>query len=567
MAKKAKTPVVSYGRVIPQTFGAAGDAINQFVTFGIGTVDKIIPCSDSSIGLIAFGYDSSLKSGAIAVGGELVTSKILDISTDATELNPKPSVVTVKYLDSSYIKDFSFSVIDPSVIEILDSSLNNLYQEVINNEEAIVNYLEYLNASILDVLDASLNNLYQELIDDEEILVNYFEILNTSINNNTLDISLLRNQINQAYSAIDNLGNNYVSSIEANNSSAIIVDSISGALGKQYRIGVAVDNESVKVENGVLTATGNTYSIKSLAIPTDGFLKTYQLYQTDAAGNETAIPNSIIDIPKDYVLKEVHLCKATTEEVDNVIVYTETAISTDPDFDQAEGELYLHIIWQTKDVSTMTSETYIKVTDMAPVYTGDADANTSDGKYITISDSHVVSLDTSKLYDDIIEPLDASVQNIFKQLEDDEKVLVEYFTILDTSINQNTYDISTLRAELESSDQDLEDLEEYLENLNSSVSNIEENYVQSVNASIKNSSLTLRKNYVQPFDNGTAVEAIRVGDASVSYKISQVINGTETEVVTINTINPSIINDIADILTDYASRIDGLDNKISWVML
>ena len=99
-------------------------------------------------------------------------------------------------MDSSYIKDFSFSVIDPSVIEILDSSLNNLYQEVINNEEAIVNYLEYLNASILDVLDASLNNLYQELIDDEEILVNYFEILNTSINNNTLDISLLRNQIN-----------------------------------------------------------------------------------------------------------------------------------------------------------------------------------------------------------------------------------------------------------------------------------------------------------------------------------------------------------------------------------
>lgn len=507
MGRKAKQPAISYGVAVPQTFGAAGDAINNFVTFGIGTLNKIVPCSDTSLGLIAFGYNTELKSGAIAVGGELVSSKILDISTNATEENPKPTIVTVKYLDSSIVKDFTFGCIDPSIIEALDSSLSNLYQEVIDNEE---------------------------------VLVHYFEKIDTSINNNTDDITYLKN-------VTDIIENNYVKSINAIDSSAIIVNNItpSNVMGKQYEIGIAVDDNTVKIEQGKLTAHGYTYTIKSTAIPTDGFLKTYQLYETDPAGNETAVTNAKIDIPKDFVLKDAHLCKATTTVEDNVTIYTETAKATDPDFDEAAGDLYLHFIWQTKDSSALTSETFIKVTDMAPIYTGDANADPSDGKYVVVSESHVISLDTSKFYDDLIEPLDASMKNIFTQLINDEYVLTQYFSILDTSINQNTYDISILRNDLNSS------------------------FVSNVSAYITNTSLIIVNPYTPDYEdpNEFVTDAVEVADASITYRITKTINGIETDVVMINTVNPSLIENIATILTDHSKRLDETENTMKWITL
>ena len=69
------------------------------------------------------------------------------------------------------------------------------------------------------------------------------------------------------------------------------------------------------------------------------------------------------------------------------------------------------------------------------------------------------------------------MQNIFKQLEDDEYVLTQYFTILDTSINQNTYDISTLRTQLEN------------------------NYVTNVSSYITNSSLIIVNEYTPDYED------------------------------------------------------------------
>ena len=200
MAKKKKTPAVSYGSIIPKTFGAAGDAINSYVTFGIGTIDKIISGSDSSQGLIAFGYNTELKSGAIAVGGELVSSKILDVSTNATE-DTKATIVTVTYLDSSELKEITFDVIDPSVIEALDSSLNNLYQEVIDNEE---------------------------------VLIHYLEIIDTSVKLLTQDVSILKNYNTSSNSSINYIEDNFVKSIIPIDSSAIAINNITpiGTKGK-----------------------------------------------------------------------------------------------------------------------------------------------------------------------------------------------------------------------------------------------------------------------------------------------------------------------------------------------
>lgn len=103
--------------------------------------------------------------------------------------------------------------------------------------------------------------------------------------------------------------------------------------------------------------------------------------------------------------------------------------------------------------------------------------------------------------------------------------------------------------------------------MNSSVSNIEANFVQDVNASIENASLTIRNNYTPLYPNAEVVSAVRVADASVSYTITKTINGEDTEVVTINTVNPNLINDLATILTNYGQRMDTTEHTLQWITI
>ena len=539
MAKKSKTPILRFGNVMPKVYSAAGDAINNYVSFGIGTLDKIIASTNTSVGLIAFGYNNELKSGAIAVGGQLVSSKILDISTNATEEKPTPTEVTVKYLDGAEIKNFKFNSVDPEILRILDSSLSNLYQEVINNEEEFVRYKTYTD---------------------------------TSINQNTADISILKTQISGSDTSISELENNYVKSIVPINSSAITVNDITptGTNGKQFEIGLNVDDTTVKIVNNKLTATGNSYTIEALGTATSGALKTYQLYQTTADGTKTPVPNSIIDIPKDYVLKEVHLCKAELYNDGGIIKYEETARQGDPDFDTAEGDIYLHFIWVTKedgdliygDSSTndssipgFVSETFIKVIDIAPIYKGDADGDVSTDKYITITSDYIVSMDASKLYDDMVEPLDTSIKDLYQQIEDDELVLVQYLTYADTSINQNTYDISTLKSQQGSTD--------------TSVNNIEDTYVQNVESTSTKENIVVRNEYKPDFylDTDSSVSAESVVDSSVTYTITKTVDGVSSVVTTITTVDTKVIDKIAELLAEDAKNIEELQNTTKWITL
>ena len=103
--------------------------------------------------------------------------------------------------------------------------------------------------------------------------------------------------------------------------------------------------------------------------------------------------------------------------------------------------------------------------------------------------------------------------------------------------------------------------------MNSSVSNIEANFVQDVNASIENASLTIRNVYTPSYSNAEVVSAVRVADASVSYTITKTINGEDTEVVTINTVNPNLINDLATILTNYGQRMDTTEHTLQWITI
>lgn len=93
------------------------NVINKRVNFGVGGIDRIIAASDSSQGLIAFGYNDTLNSGAIAVGGQLVSSKILDVTTNISE---GAGTVTVSYLaQNGTVATTTFDIISRSAVESL----------------------------------------------------------------------------------------------------------------------------------------------------------------------------------------------------------------------------------------------------------------------------------------------------------------------------------------------------------------------------------------------------------------------------------------------------------------
>jgi len=99
---------------------------NSSVSFGFGSIERIIPASNTSTGLIAFGYNDTLESGATAIGGELVTSKILDI-TRVTD-NTNGDYVLIKYFDvtTSEVKDASFGIINKSqVTDLVDKAVSD----------------------------------------------------------------------------------------------------------------------------------------------------------------------------------------------------------------------------------------------------------------------------------------------------------------------------------------------------------------------------------------------------------------------------------------------------------
>lgn len=110
--------------------------------------------------------------------------------------------------------------------------------------------------------------------------------------------------------------------------------------------------------------SGGQYRLNKLPSAVGDNLASYQMeYKAPGASDFTPLNDCTINIPKDYVVKEVHLCKA---EFDGR-VYTETSQQGDSDWDDDDNDVYIHFIWQTKDSAAKKSETYLKVSDVINV--------------------------------------------------------------------------------------------------------------------------------------------------------------------------------------------------------
>lgn len=134
----------------PVLFGA-GAAAAQVVKFAYGSLDKAAKATTD--GQIAFGYDETTKAGAIYVGGNLVTSKILDITkADTAKVEGVnqgvAETITVKYVDENgAVQSTNFAVVDQKLVQELIAA-----QAAADNTriEALENYAKATNITAAD---------------------------------------------------------------------------------------------------------------------------------------------------------------------------------------------------------------------------------------------------------------------------------------------------------------------------------------------------------------------------------------------------------------------------------
>lgn len=433
MAKRSTKAAVAYGTVNPVLYGADGvidsTVSDNLVNFIFGKTNdgkgqdlktKLSKSIVAENGSLTFVYDDSTGSGVVMKAGQLVSSKILDISTaDKGENNGK--AVTVSYLaaDKS-TKTITFDTISAGEVDKKIEKINQFAGDL----SAVNTKLATIDSSIATI-NTNITDISTRLDD-----------ASTRLNATSAKVTDVSTRVDSIESA------SYASGISKASNSAIVVTSAAGSAtgSKTYTIGVDVDNTTVKVANGKLTAACNTYKLEALGTPTDGYLKTYKLVEKSASGAETSV--GIIDIPKDQFLKSVHLCKANVAENGNV---TNEIVSGSTGFAESVDPVYLHFTWELKDGDKEVQDTYLKVTDMAPVYSGDS-------SYISISD-YVVSFDASTFVEDHIGhkyvPAEGGTSaieptGIYKVIADNEKTTAEALAAIDSSIANNTAATTTL---------------------------------------------------------------------------------------------------------------------------
>lgn len=435
MAKRSTKVAVAYGTVNPVLYGADGvidsTVSDNLVNFIFGKTNdgkgqdlktKLSKSIVAENGSLTFVYDDSTGSGVVMKAGQLVSSKILDIST-ANKGENNGKTVTVSYLDTAdkSTKTITFDTISASEVDKKIEKINQFAGD-----------LSAVNTK-LATIDSSIATINTNITD-----------ISTRLGDTSTRLNATSEKVTDVSTRVDSIESaSYASSISKATNSPIVVNSAAGTAkgSKTYTIGVDVDNTTVKVANGKLTAACNTYKLEALGTPSDGYLKTYKLVETSASGAETSV--GIIDIPKDQFLKSVHLCKANV--AGNGAVSNEI-VSGSAGFESSSDPVYLHFTWELKDGSDKeVQDTYLKVTDMAPVYSGDS-------SYISIRD-YVVSFDASTFVEDHIGhkyvPAEGGTSaieptGIYKVIADNEKTTAEALASLNSSIANNTAATTTL---------------------------------------------------------------------------------------------------------------------------
>ena len=483
----------------------AGNIINSSVSFGYGSIGRIISASNTSLGLIAFGYNDTYNSGAIAINGKIVSSKILDIAKveDATN----GDYVQITYLGTNgTVQNTSFGIINEAQVQaIVDSYVSDI-DEVQN---ASINALETWKPTA----DASIDDLQAK---DTEIdaSIDALQAKDTEI-----DASIDR--LDSSVTALENSMTNltYVQTIEGGNGIDAQVTS-SGTNNITYTISTVVDSSTVFNTGDGLSAL--SYKIEELGTPTTGYLKSYQLTQHNpSTGADVSV--GIINIPKDFLVKSgtVEEVTAPDEPYQDAVVGDKYAVV---------GDKYIDFVINSKNADDTDSHVYIPVKDLVDVYTGST--------YITVNNDNSISLNTTKFETDYINPINQKILNV----STDVSTLDHIVAVMGNDLNDRVADVS----------QDLIDLTGIVDGLTSGGVMDVSAVKTTANVNVKNA------------DTGVNADTVTNGVATVTLK--QQKGTTYSDVITIeNLVTKNTIDEIASLLTAAEVRQNRTDSSVNTI--
>lgn len=201
------------------------------------------------------------------------------------------------------------------------------------------------------------------------------------------------------------------------------------SVGYSYGLSVNVDNDTIKLVNNAL-AVGQ-YKIEKAATATEGFLSSYILkYKAPGSSNWVDVSGgNLIDIPKDFVLKSVHICKASYNAETGK--YTESSTPSDAGWAADTNDVYFHFEWMTVDSDSTTTETFLKVADV--IAADIVSINTSIGLLENSVSDLERHIDSS--YVEINNHINASINAVSRHIDTS-------IDSLDNKINSLTMDVS-----------------------------------------------------------------------------------------------------------------------------
>ena len=429
--------------------GKVAPITGTHVHFGSGAFaeDKVVaiatkPESDSKV---RFVYDAAGDSGMVFVGNQLVSSKILDITTNK---------VAKKHFDPStgdYVSSTTEKVADKVTVTWFGSQTDPK-DNVVKTQTWTTEF---------DIIDTDTVKAMIEKASAD---------LNKSIDDLKAKHAEDTSRLDTSVNGIETLLKSDVVSADAGSALTVTPTAADATGYKTYKVAVNVDDaegSTIKVvDNKIKIATYKIVKVADDAMEkdkTDGekkYASEYQLMMTDADGNTKAVGDKI-NIAKDFLVTKAHVCTfkyvaengaeikynqqlqdqwgnspavAYGDEVtnENQLPWSKNQDNT---WEQARlgfgikyGHSYLHLVINTKPTDTKVArldDVYLDFTEIFTTFKGD-------GKFINVENG-VVSLNIDAVSTAVDEKL--KVNETFNELKAKDTEIEGRLNGLDTSVS------------------------------------------------------------------------------------------------------------------------------------
>ena len=414
------------------------------VHFGSGAFEEQkvvgIATAAESDSKVRFVYGANGGSGMVFVGNQLVSSKILDITTNE---------VAKKHFDpetGDYVESTTEKVATKVTVTWFGSKQDP--------KDNVVKTKTW--TTVFDIIDT---DTVKAMIDKASA------DLNKSIDDLKAKHAEDTLRLDTSVSSIETLLKSDVVSADAGSALTVTPTAADATGYKTYKVAVNVDNDTVKVvDNKLKVATYKIAKVADASMEIDGgekkYASEYQLMMTDADGNTKAVGDKI-NIAKDFLVTKAHVCTfkyvaengaeikynqqlqdqwgnspavAYGDEVknENQLPWSK---NQDGSWEQARlgfgikyGHSYLHLVINTKPTDTKAakqSDVYLDFTEIFTTFKGDDEyINVENGVVSLMKDAVVTYVDTS-----------LNITKKFNDLVAADSSIADRLTKLDTSVS------------------------------------------------------------------------------------------------------------------------------------